>query len=68
MAREFFTDPETPDLRWQRRGQTHVDWLESSTMPTAYNFRRFLNDCLSTMPARHVWSMRERLRHEWKQT
>lgn len=68
MARDFFSDPDTPDLRWQRRSQSHVDWLESSTMPSAYNFRRFLNNCLSAIPARHAWSMRERLRHEWKQT
>jgi hypothetical protein len=68
MARDFFSDPDKPDLRWQRRSQSHVDWLESSTTPSAYNFRRFLNNCLPAIPARHAWSMRERLRHQWKQT
>lgn len=64
--RVHFPEPEVPDLRWARYGDTdrHSDWLDRSTLPRAVRIREFLNRSLDALPDEAADNLSHRFRHD----
>ena len=61
-----FPEPEVPDLRWARYGDTdrQLDWLVRSTLPRASRIREFLNRALDALPDDAADNLAHRLRYD----
>jgi hypothetical protein len=64
--RVHFPEPEVPDLRWARYGDTdsQSDWLDRSTLPRAVRIREFLNRSLDALPNKAADNLAHRFRFD----
>ena len=61
-----FPEPQVPDLRWARHGDTdrQSDWLDRSTLPRAVRIREFLNRSLDALPVEAADNLAHRFRFD----